>query len=117
MNNKLKNPLFNVVKSLRMPAVLLDNHWPSHVLDTLETKYHIRPEEMLRLWYIKERAVKGRYREEYLYIYDRKKAHEKKISIRSSADLYSNSDLLLFKGNLLRDGSVRLEKVSNSKNN
>lgn len=115
--NKLKNPLFRVLRSVRMPALFHDRHWPSRVLDTLETKYHIRPDEMLRLWYIKERVANGKYREDFLFIYDRTKAREKKISVRSSADLYANSGLLLFTGNLFGDGSVRLKKVSNSENN
>jgi len=52
-----------------------------------------------------------------LLIYDRVKASEKKISVRSSEDLYNNSDLLLFQGNILGNGFINLEKVKNQEKN
>lgn len=114
---KLSNPLVKVMKSLRKPRSSGNSHWPSRVLDTLETKYHLRPEEMLRLWYIRERVSGGKYGKESLLIYDRMQALEQQVSIKNSSDLYTNTDLLLFTGNLFWDGSVRLEKVGGSQNN
>jgi hypothetical protein len=68
---------------------------------------------MLRLWYIRRRISNGKHPVDSLLIYDRVKASEKRIPVRSSRDLYSNSDLLLFKGNIFGDGSIRLERVNN----
>ena len=113
----LDNPLVKVMKSLRKPKSYGNSHWPSHVLDALETRYHLRPEEMLRLWYVRERVAGGKYGKESLLIYDRIQALEKKVPIKTSSDLHANSDLLLFTGNLFWDGSVILEKVSRSQNN
>ena len=109
---KLNNPLVKALDSLRKPKLSGNGHWPSHVLDALETRYHLRPDEMRRLWYVREKVTYGKYGKESLLIYDRAQALEKKVSIRNSSDLYTNSDLLLFTGNLFWDGSVILEKVS-----
>ncbi len=108
----LNNPLVKIMKFLRKSKSSGNGRWPSRVLDALETRYHLRPEEMLRLWYVRERVVGGKYGKESLLIYDRVQANEKKVSIRDSSDLHTNSDLLLFTGNLFWDGSVILEKVS-----
>ena len=108
----LNNPLVRIMNSLRKWKSPGNGYWPSRVLDALETRYHLRPDEMLRLWYIRERVAGGKYGKESLLIYDRAQADEKKVSIRNSSDLYTNSDLLLFTGNLFWDGSVILEKVS-----
>ena len=68
---KLYHPLVRVLKSLRKPKSSGNIHWPSNVLDALETKYHLLPEEMLRLWYVRERFADGKYGKESLLIYDR----------------------------------------------
>lgn len=89
-----------------------DRHWPAYVLTTLETKYQLSPKEMLRLWYIRRGISKGDHPVDSLLIYDRVKASERRILVRSYTDLYSNSDLLLFKGTIFGNGSVHLERVN-----
>jgi|GEM_PF-3412480 len=98
---------------LKINNLFDDRHWPAYVLTTLETKYQLSPREMLRLWYIRRRISNGKNPVDSLLIYDKVRASEKKISVRSSGDLYGNADLLLFKGRIFGDGSVQLEKVNN----
>jgi len=86
--------------------------WPAYVLSTLEEKYHLTPKEMLRLRYIRQRISNGKYPIDSLFIYDWISASEKNISVRSSEDIYGNLDLLLFKGNILWDGSVNLKRMN-----
>ena len=113
MRNKSKTLLDKVSGVLRINNLFRNRHWPTRVLDTLEAKYHLCPEDMLRLWYIRRRVSNGKYHGDSLFIYDRLRAREKKISVRSSRDLYNNSDLLLFKGNIFGDGSIYVERVNN----
>jgi hypothetical protein len=86
-------------------------HWPTRVLDILETKYHLLPKDLLRLGYIRRRLSAGKFSMDYIYIYDRTTSWEKNLSISSYQDISKNNRLLLFKGNIYPDGSVRLEKV------
>jgi len=94
-----------------------DRHWPAYVLSALEEQYHLTPKEMWRLWYIRRRMSKGKHAVDSLLIYDWVRASEKRISVRSSRDLYNNSDLLLFKGNMFGGRSVYLRRVSDCDNN
>ena len=113
MRNKTKILFRKVSGLLKINNMFNDYHWPAYVLSTLEEKYHLTPKEMLRLYYIRRRISSGKYPVDSLFIYDWVRASEKKIAVRSIGDLYSNSDLLLFKGNIFGDGSVRLERVRN----
>ena len=113
MGNKSKILLRKVSGLLKINNLFNDRHWPAYVLSTLEEKYHLTPKEMLRLWYIRCRISSGKHPVDSLFIYDWIKAGEKKISVRSITDLYNNWDLLLFKGNIFRDGSVHIKMVSN----
>ena len=92
----------------------VDNgQWPSHVLDILETKYQLSPNEMLKLGCIRRRILKGKHPVDSLLIYDRVKADEKNISLKNDEDPYSNLDSFIFKGKIFEDGSVHLKKVKN----
>jgi len=113
MRNKTKILFRKVSGLLKINNLFNDWHWPAYVLSTLEEKYHLTPKEMLRLYYIRRRISSGKYPVDSLFIYDWVRASEKKIAVRSIGDLYSNSDLLLFKGNIFGDGSVHLERVRN----
>jgi len=113
MGAKSKILLRKFSSLLRINNLFDDRHWPAYVLTALETKYQLSPKEMLRLWYIRRRISNGKHPVDSLFIYDRVKASEKRILVRSYTDLYSNSDLLLFKGNIFGDGSVHLERVNN----
>lgn len=113
MGNKSKILLRKVSNLLKINSLFGNRHWPAYVLSTLETKYQLSPKEMLRLWYIRRKVSNGKHPVDSLLIYDWIRANEKRISVRSSRDLYSNSDLLLFKGNIFGDGSVHLNRVRN----
>ena len=113
MQNKSKIMLRKLSNLLKIHDSFDDRHWPANVLDTLETKYQLSPEEMLRLWYVRRRISNGKHPVHSLIIYDWVRASERSISARSTGALYNNSDLLLFKGNIFEDGSVHLERVNN----
>ena len=113
MRNKSKILLRKVSSLLKINDLFDDRHWPAYVLNTLETEYQLSPKEMLRLWYIRRRISNGKPPVDSLLIYDWVRASEKRILVRSSRDLYSNSDLLLFKGNIFGDESVHLKRVKN----
>ena len=113
MRNKTKILVRKVSSLFKINHLFSNRHWPAYVLTTLETKYKLLPKEMLRLWYIRRRISTGKHPVDSLLIYDWARANEKRISVRSSRDLYNNSDLLLFKGNIFGDGSIRLERVNN----
>lgn len=99
-----------VLRSIGMPG---KQDWPSGVLNQLEVKYHLKPEEMLRLGYIRRRF--GRRNRNYsLYIYDRFAASDRKLSVRDVNDIYHFPDLLLFKGSVTVDGAVHLDRVNDS---
>ena len=87
-----------------------DKHWPAKVLDTLETKHHLFPKDLLRLWYIKRRISAGKLNMDCIYIYDWVTSKEQNIPISNYRDLSKNYKLILFKGNIFQDGSVYLEE-------
>ncbi len=87
-----------------------DKHWPAKVLDILETKYHLLPKDLLRLWYVQRRIFAGKLNMDYIYIYDWVTSQEQNIPISNYHDLSKNYKLILFKGNIFQDGSVYLEE-------
>jgi len=113
MTNKLKVPLNKISGLFGLNGVFRQRRWPLRVLDTLESKYHLRPEDMLRLWYVRRQLVSGKLRQDSIFIFDWVKARERHISFRKERDLYNNPDLILFKGNVFRDGTVHVRSVSN----
>jgi len=88
-----------------------DKHWPAKVLDILETKYHLLPKDLLRMWYVKCTIPAGKLNMDYIYIYDCVMSQGQNIPINNYHDLSKNYKLILFKGNIFLDGSVYLEKV------
>ncbi len=113
MQNKSKIMLRKLSNLLKIHDSFNDRHWPANVLDTLETKYQLSPQEMLRLWYMRCRISNGKHPVDSLLIYDRVGASEKRISVRNSWDLHINSDLLRFKGNIFGNGSIQVERLNN----
>jgi len=113
MNNRPKTMIKRVTSLLKRNNLFGNKHWPAYVLSALEKKYQLSPKEMLRLWYIRQRISNGKHPVDSLLIYDWAKANEKRIPVRSIRDLYNNSELLLFKGNIFGDGSIRLERANN----
>ena len=91
-------------------------HWPAGVLNQLETRYHLKPEEMLRLGYLRSRMGKKNYNYS-LFIYDRLAAREKRMSVRNVNDIFKSSDLLRFRGSISGDGAVHVGKVNQFRNN
>jgi len=87
-----------------------EKQWPARVLDTLETKYHLLPKDMRRLWYLQRSISAGNLNTDYIYIYDRMLSQEQNTPISAYRDLSQNYRLLLFKGNVFPDGSVHLER-------
>ena len=81
------------------------------VLNQLEVKYHLRPEDMLRLGYLRRRMGK-RNRNYSLYIYDKLAASDRRLSVREIEDIYHSPDLLLYRGSITVDGAVHLGRVS-----
>lgn len=114
MRTKLRKPLSKVSRFFRLKMIFHNTHWPVRVLDILESKYHLRPEEMLRLGCIRQRAARRKLNQDFIYIFDSVKARERNVSIRKATDLYNNSDLILFRGNLFRDGTVHVRNIRNS---
>ena len=113
MVNKFKTELTRVSAQLyRLVLRNGDKHWPANVLNILETKYHLRPKELLRLWYIRRRILSNEVRQDSIFIYDWAKAHDQKISIRRFNDLYKYPELLLYKGHIASDGEVKIEEIS-----
>ena len=88
-----------------------DKHWPAKVLDILETKYHLLPKDLLRLWYIQRGIFVGKLNMNYIYIYDWVTSQKQNLLISDYHDLSKNYELILFRGSILQDGSVYLEKV------
>ena len=90
--------------------------WPTGVLNQLELKYHLKPEDMLRLGCLKRRMDGKKNRYYSLYIYDRLAAQDKRLSVRDVKDIYSSPDLLLYRGSMSGDGSVHIGRVNDTEN-
>jgi hypothetical protein len=89
-----------------------NQYWPEGVLNQLEVVYHLKPDDMLRLGYIRRKF--GRYNRNYiLYIYDQFTASDRKLSVKDVSDIYHSPDLLRFKGSVTVDGTIHLDKVNN----
>jgi len=88
-----------------------NKHWPAKVLDILETKYHLLPKDLLRLWYVQRRISTGKLNMDCIYIYDWMTSQEKNTPISNYHDLSKNHKLILFTGNIFQDGSVYLKKI------
>lgn len=115
MVNKIKKELTRV--SARLSRILTgtsNNHWPANVLEILETKYHLLPRDLLRLWYIRHRTFPGRFNMDSIFIYDWAKAYDLNISVRECNDLYKYPDLMRYKGYIRSNGEVSIEKIRNN---
>ena len=113
MVNKFKTELTRVSAQLyRLVLRNGDKHWPANVLNILETKYNLRPKELLRLWYMRRRILSNKTRQDSIFIYDWAKARDEKISIRRFSDLYKYPELLLYKGHIATNGEVKIEAIS-----
>ncbi len=118
MTNKTKTALRGIPGFFRTLILPANSHWPARVLDILETKYGLRPEDMRRLWYIHKRMANGNsLRSDLIYIYDWVKARERNISVRTSRDLRKYSDLVAYMGEVAGDGSIRLKPARNFTHN
>jgi len=56
--------------------------------------------------------LSNQVRQDSIFIYDRAKAHDQKISIRRFGDLYKYPELLLYKGYIASNGEVKIEEIS-----
>ncbi len=89
-----------------------DKYWPENVLNILETRYHLRPKELLRLWYVRRRMLSNKTRQDSIFIFDRAKARDQKISIRRFDDLHKYPELMLYKGYIASNGDVKIEEIN-----
>ena len=111
MVKTLKNVVKRTRKVLGDMNLYGNQYWPAGVLNQLELQYHLKPEEMLRLGYFRQKF--GRHNRNYvLYIYDKFTASHRKLSIKDVNDIYHSPDLLLFKGSVTVDGAIHLDKVN-----
>jgi len=102
---------------LGMNGLFRSESWPAGVLEHLEVKYHLKPEDMLRLGYLRRKISENRHSFYSLFIYDRLAARDRKLLIRDVGDIYNTPELLLYKGNIFGDGSVHLSRVKRYENN
>ena len=114
MVNKLKTGLTKVSTKLSRMLINGDPHWPANVLETLETKYHLLPWDLARLWYIRRKMLSNKVKTDSIFIYDWAKAYDDNISIKRYNDLNKHPDLLRYKGRILHDGKVRIEEIRNN---
>ncbi len=115
MVNKFKMGLTNI--SARLSRLLIKNgnhHWPANVLETLETKYHLLPKDLLRLWYIRRKVFSNKVKTDSIFIYDWAKAYDSNISVKRYNDLNKYPDLLRYKGRISHNGEVRIEEIRNN---
>jgi len=112
MVNKFKTGLTKVSTQLhRFMGRHSDKHWPTNVLDILETKYHLLPKDLLRLWYVRCRLISNKSKTDSIFIYDQARATNQNLSIREYNDLYKYPDLLLYKGSIFSSGEVSIEEI------
>ncbi|MFC1948445.1 hypothetical protein ACFLXY_11070 [Chloroflexota bacterium] len=112
MVKTIKDVVQRTKKALKDMDFYGNQYWPAGVLNQLEVEYHLKPEDMLRLGYLRRKF--GRNNKNFtLYIYDRFTASDKKILVKDVNDIYDSPDLLLFKGSVTVDGAIHLDKVRN----
>ncbi len=112
MVNKFKAELTKISAQLnRFLARTGNKQWPANVLDMLETKYHLLPKDLLRLWYIRHRIITSKFNAYSIFIYDWVKAYDLNVSIKEYNDLYKYPDLLLYKGYIFSSGEVSIEEI------
>jgi hypothetical protein len=111
MVKTLKDVVTKTRKVLRDRNFYGNQYWPAGILNQLEVEYHLKPDDMLRLGYLRRKF--GRHNKNYvLYIYDKSAASDRKLSVKDVNDIYHAPDLLLFKGSMTVDGAIHLDKVS-----
>lgn len=112
MVNKFKTELTKISAQLNRFLVRTgDKHWPTNVLNILETKYHLLPKDLLRLWYVRRRLISNKSKTDSIFIYDQARASNQNLSIREYNDLYKYPDLLLYKGYIFNNGEVSIEEI------
>ena len=112
MVKTLRDVVKKTRKVLRDMDIYGNQYWPVGVLNKLEVEYHLKPNEMLRLGYLRRKF--DRHNKNYiLYIYDKFAASDRKLSVYDANDIYHSPDLLLFKGSVTVDGVIHLDKVNN----
>ncbi len=112
MVNKFKTELTKISAQLnRFLARTGDKQWPANVLNILETKYHLLPKDLLRLWYVRRRLISKKSKTDSIFIYDQARASNQHLSIREYNDLYKYPDLLLYKGYIFNSGEVSIEEI------
>ena len=111
MVKTLKEVVQKTRKVLSDRSFSRNRYWPAGVLNQLEVEYHLKPDDMLRLGYL--RLKFGRHNKNtILYIYDKAAASDRKLSVKDVNDIFQFPDLLLFKGSLTVDGVIHLDKVN-----
>jgi hypothetical protein len=88
-----------------------NRYWPAGVLNKLEVEYHLKPDDMLRLGYLRLKFGKHN-KNTILYIYDKFAASDRRLMVKDVNDIYHSPDLLLFKGSVTVDGAIHLDKVN-----
>ena len=107
--------LLTKAAGLGTSAVASNNHvqWPEHVLDYLERNFHLLPQDLADLRYVRRRGSFGELPTYYIRIYDWARACEHGVAVNRYHDLDSHPTLVLFKGNLFENGTVQLTRVQN----
>jgi len=111
MVKTFKNVVSKTRKVLRDMNLSGNQYWPEGILNQLELQYHLKPEDMLRLGYLR-RKFSRRNNNYVIYIYDKFTASDRKLSVKDINDIYHFPDLLLFKGSVTVDGVIHLDKVN-----
>jgi hypothetical protein len=114
MVNKFKAGLSKVSRLSRIIIKNGNHRWPANVLETLETKYHLLPRDLLRLWYVRRKILSDKVGTDSIFIYDWAKACDSNISVKRYNDLNKHPDLLRYRGRIFNDGKVRIEEIRNN---
>ena len=100
-------------------SVASNNHvqWPEHVLDYLERNFHLLPQDLAGLRYVRRRGSFGKLPTYYIRIYDWARACKDGIVVDRYHDLDNYPKLVLFQGNIFENGAVQFTRVHNSVHN
>jgi hypothetical protein len=83
---------------------------PGRVLDYLERKFQLHPQDMLTLRAVKRRGLLGNLPATFIRIYDQALLERNGISIKSFRDLDRHAAVLLYHGYILDNNMVHLTR-------
>ncbi|UCB43239.1 MAG: hypothetical protein JSV77_00915 [Dehalococcoidales bacterium] len=110
-NTRVESLLSKIAKWYRQSSLGKERqYWPGNVVEYLEDKLDVSPEDMVSLQCVTISGSFGGYNVSIIRIFDRIEAARRELTVRSYHDLDEYPELIVFEGYVFKNGPVHLYK-------